>query len=424
MFGHSPIQSERDRRVKVYLDNSAVSASTAQSEYSRFPNFIGDRFTAVTNTVSGVKTYDIALKYADKIIPYEAGVAKGVTPGYLNFDGDHFDVSSLASQMYTVTSTGRTVPYEAGSAKGIPGFINFDGTHFDVSTIASNQYTVTLPNHASYLLDEKAKVYVNDVQVGSVAAHLNFSTEFTATYDAGTLRHDIALAGASYLPDPTVGQFGILRWRSNDVPSKEGIFGEFAINENIAGTRDHGDDADGIYVLWQTGGTDDDNSYIEMTSVSADITPFVTRRDYNPHLYGKVKITGSSFRMFIGFHTNEPLTADNNSYLVNASGFGFSYSTDVPDTNYQIRRNDGDGTEDKTSMGVAYSSGTLVTFHIWGNSSGWFWSINGGAASAAITTEVPAASTRMHITARLEQIGNGGTAQEMKIYYLYYKSDK
>ena len=172
MFGHSPIQSERDKRVRVYLDNSAVSASTAQSEYSRFPNFIGDRFTAVTNTVSGVKTYDIALKYADKIIPYEAGVAKGVTPGYLNFDGDHFDVSSLASQMYTVTSTGRTVPYEAGSAKGIPGFINFDGTHFDVSTIASNQYTVTLPNHASYLLDEKAKVYVNDVQVGSVAAHL------------------------------------------------------------------------------------------------------------------------------------------------------------------------------------------------------------------------------------------------------------
>jgi hypothetical protein len=74
MFGHSPIESNRDRKVKVYLDNNSVSASTAQSEYARFLNFIGDRFTAVSNTVSGVKTYDIALKYADKIIPYEEGV--------------------------------------------------------------------------------------------------------------------------------------------------------------------------------------------------------------------------------------------------------------------------------------------------------------------------------------------------------------
>ena len=119
MFGHSPIDSDKDRRVRVYADNTAVSASTAQAEYARYLNFIGDRFTAVTNTVSNVKTYDIALKYADKIIPYEGGTAKGSTPGYLNFDGDHFDVSSLATDKYTVTSTGRTVPYEGGNAKGV-----------------------------------------------------------------------------------------------------------------------------------------------------------------------------------------------------------------------------------------------------------------------------------------------------------------
>lgn len=411
MFGHSPIESNRDRKVKVYLDNNSVSASTAQSEYARFLNFIGDRFTAVSNTVGGVKTYDIALKYADKIIPYEESVAKGSTPGYLNFEGDHFDVSSLASNMYTVTSTG-WVKVNSFTVKPL-NIVN--ATNNEAVTAAEGASTIDL----TFNNDEVA-VYSNGTIVNAAPGALNFSTDFTATHDSGNDRFNIALAGANYLPDPTAGQYGILRWGNDDAPSLEGIFAFGDVNDVGDGTRDQNDDADGLYVDWETGS--DDNDYIEFTTNGANITGFTTRRDYNPHLYGKIKMVGTSFRMFIGFHNNDPLTLDSNTPIGSNSGFGFSYSTDVPDTNYKIRRNDGSGSEVSTDTGVAFASGTAVTFHIWGNSSGWFWSINGGTASAAITTDVPAAATRMYITCRVEEIG--GTEQTMQVYYIYYKSDK
>jgi hypothetical protein len=419
MFGHSPIESDRDRRVKVLADNVAVSASTAQSEYARFLNFIGDRFTAVSNTVSGVKTYDIALKYADKIIPYEAGVAKGSTPGWLNFDGDHFDVSSLASSMYTVTSTGR-VKVNAISTLRPLNVINT--TNHTAVTVADNSGTDKIDMTFS---NDDVIVLSNGTVVNTTPRRVNFSTDFTATDNSGSDRVDIALAPtapvSTGLPDPTTGQYGIYRWSDDDAAVLEGVFNSFTLNDVGEGTMDQGDDADGIYARWDTGNDNDD--YMEMTSV--DRTGFFTRRDYNPHLYLKFKLIGSGGgRSFLGFHTNDPLSTNTDDYLNGASGFGLSFSANasVDSGVWQIRRNDGSGSTAKTSTGVSFSSGTLVTAHLWGNSSGWFYSINGGAASSAITTDVPAAATRMHLTCRIEELAEG--SQTLQLYYIYYKSDK
>lgn len=423
-FSGARFTTDTDRRVKVYVDDVAVVASNAEIEYARPINLIGDRFTVAENVLDGVSVFDISLTYADKTIPYEGGVAQGSTPGFLDFNDAQFDVAPISGDKYVITSTGR-VKVNAISTIRPLSVINDTGNQDAVTVTdnpsASDQIELKFKNN-------QVEVFQAGVQVGDQPRRLNFDSSFTTTAVGGAsdwVTVSLADTGddATYLPDPTSGQYGILRWGSDDAPSKEGIFSFAAINDVGDGTRDQGDDSDGIFVSWMTGG--DDNDYIEMTTNADNITDFTTRRDYNPHLYGKVKITGSSFRMFIGFHNNEPLALDNNSPIGSNSGFGFSYSTDGVDSgNYQIRRNDGSGSEAKTSMGVAFSSGTLVSFHIWGNSSGWFWSINGGAASSAITTDVPAASTRMYVTARIEQIGDASGGETMKIYYIYYKADK
>jgi hypothetical protein len=424
MFGHSPIDSDRDRRVKVYADNTAVSASTAQSEYARYLNFIGDRFTAVSNTVSGVKTYDIALKYADKIIPYEGGVAKGATPGYLNFDGDHFDVSSLVSDMYTVTSTGRTIPYEAGVAKGIPGFINFDGTQFDVSAIASNQYTVTLPSHADYLLNDQVTLFNNGTQVGVQPGKINLSTAFTSTYDSGNDRFDIGLASGSsggIIPSPS----GLVRGgiRDLEVPFGDGLFNmphnykEGEVSGGNSNTHGH---------FRRYSVNDADNSLLGCTTSFS-----MTQLAFNPHLYGKLSINNlDDSRFILGWASAEP-DADDNVFLASLSGFllGFQNDTaETEDTNVQIIRNDGDGTEDKASTGLAMNSTTPFTFELWGDSANnkWKWNVNGGSYTEYSTTggEVPALNTNLNWNFRLETIGGDAGSLVIDVYYLYWLQDK
>jgi hypothetical protein len=425
MYGHSPIESNKDRKVRVYADNTAVSASTAQSEYARYLNFIGDRFTAVSNTVSGVKTYDIALKYADKIIPYEAGVAKGSTPGYLNFDGDHFDVSSLASQMYTVTSTGRTIPYEAGSAKGIPGFINFDGTHFDVSTIASNQYTVTLPNHADYLLNDQVTLFNNGTQVGAQPGKINLSTAFTSTYDSGNDRFDIGLASGSsggIIPSPS----GLVRGGIRDlsVPFGDGLFNmphNYADGEASGGNNNtHGH--------FRRYSVDDvDNSLLGVTT---DFS--TTQLAFNPHLYGKMNINNlDDSRCILGWASAEP-PADNNTFMNGLSGFMIGFQNDTAeteDTTWQIMRNDGSGSETKVSTGISMTPGNTFTFELVGDTANnrWGWNVNGGSFTyytQGATGNSPATATNLRWMFRMETIGGDAGSLELDIYYLYLLQDK
>ena len=409
MFGHSPIQSERDRRVKIYLDNTAVSASTAQSEYSRYPNFIGDRFTAVTNTVSGVKTYDIALKYADKIIPYEAGVAKGSTPGYLNFDGNHFDVSSLASEMYTVTSTG----WVKVNALAIAPLNIANATNNEAVTVASGTNITNL----TFNNDEVA-VYSNGTIVNAAPGALNFSTDFTATHDSGNDRFNIALAG-NYLPNP----FGSFKWglAYGAQGTMSGSFGDGLFSTGY--TSDQGDvsgvnsTTHGNARRYSTSGADNDT--IEV------FIPNLTRLRYNPHLYIKMSLaTMDDSRFFLGFNTGD-VPEGSNTYLNNLSGFALSYQYDTAeteDTVLYINRNDGDGTEDKVSTTQSLTNTTPFTIELVGDNTNnrWGWNYNGGAFTyytQGTAGETPATDTDLGFTFRIEQIASNPTT--IDFWYIY-----
>jgi hypothetical protein len=310
----------------------------------------------------------------------------------------------------------------------VPGFINFDGTHFDVSTIASNQYTVTLPNHASYLLDEKAKVYVNDVQVGSVAAHLNFSTEFTATYDAGTLRHDIALAssGSTFIPTPNSKKWGSVQGGQIDL---NGAFGDGLFNLPYTATSGatvsgNNDNTNGHARRYTMDGADNDT-----LEVATDFS--LTQLSYNPHLYGKIALpTLDDCRFMLGFNSTD-IPAGDNVYLANQSGFliGFQYDTaETEDTQWQIIRNDGDASQDKVSTGLNLSSTTPFTFELVGDTANnrWGWNVNGGSFTyytQGTSGETPATNTNLRFTFRIEQIGDSSVIVN-DIYYLYLVQDK
>lgn len=417
MFGHSPIEGDKDRRVRVYADNTAVSASTAQSEYARYLNFIGDRFTAVTNTVGGVKTYDIALKYADKIIPYEAGVAKGSTPGYLNFDGDHFDVSSLASQMYTVTNPAYGKVLITGT-NTTPRKLNIsNATNHEALTIAED-----VPNDEVDLVfrNDEVDVFLNGTLTSTKPRRINLSTAFTATDDDTNDRIDIGLASGSsggIIPSPS----GLVRGgiRDLNVPFGDGLFNmpHDYTDGDVSGGNNN---THGHYRRYSV--NDSDNSLLGCTT---DFS--MTQLAFNPHLYGKIAISSlDDSRFILGWASVEPDT-DDNVFLDNKSGFllGFQNDTaETEDTNVQIIRNDGDATEDKVSTGLAMNSTTPFTFELWGDSatSKWKWNVNGGSYTEYSTTggEVPTLNTNLNWNFRLETIGGDAGSLVIDVYYLYW----
>lgn len=413
MFGHSPIESDRDRRVKVYADNTAVSASTAQSEYARYLNFIGDRFTAVSNTVGGVKTYDIALKYADKIIPYEAGVAKGSTPGYLNFDGDHFDVSSLASSMYTVTSTGRVKVNDLATIRKLRVTNTTNNTAVTVADDSGNdEIDLTFNNDDVIVLS-------NGTVVNTTPRRVNFSTDFTATDNSGSDRVDISLASNQFLPNP----FGAFKWglAYGSQGSLTGSFGDGLFSTGY--TQDQGDvsgtnDAThGHARRYITSGADNDEIEVNI--------PNLTRLNFNPHLYLKMRIaTIDDTRFFLGFHTGNIPSGDN-EYLNDLSGFGISYQYDTAeteDTVLYINRNDGDAAENKVTTGQSLTNTTPFTIELVGDSanSRWGWNYNGGAFTyytQGTAGETPATGTDLSFTFRIEQIGSAPAT--IDFWYIY-----
>lgn len=412
MFGHSPIESNKDRRVKVYADNTAVSASTAQSEYSRYLNFIGDRFTATSNTVSGVKTYDIALKYADKIIPYEAGVAKGVTPGYLNFDGNHFDVSSLASNMYTVTSTG----WVKVNALAIAPLNIANATNNEAVTVASGSNITNLTFN-----NDETNVYSNGALTTAAPRAPNFSTDFTVADDSANDRVNIGLAGG-FLPLPYNKKFGMAYGSQSDLT---GSFGDGLFNSPY--TQGQGEvtgvnsSTHGHARRYISGGADNDE--IEV------VIPNITRLAYNPRLY--IKTSGAVIddsRFFLGFHSGT-VPDGQNTYLDDLSGFALTYQYDTAeteDTTWIINRNDGSGTENKVSAGVNLNSTTPFTIELLGDTANnrWGWNLNGGAFTyytQGATGNTPATATDLNFTFRIEQISSGPST--IDYWYIYLIQD-
>lgn len=407
---------DRDRAVKVYVNDVAVVATNAQSDYARPLNF-DPYFTVVAATLGTVKTFDVSLTYANKIIPYEAGAAKGTTPGFLNFDGNHFDVSSLSSNMYTVTTTG----WVKVNALAIAPLSIANATNNEAVTVASGSSITNLTFN-----NDEVNVYLNGTLVTSSGPRaLNFSTSFTATDDSANDRVTIGL-GSGFLPDPLSGKKWGLVYGAQNTSSPAGVsFGDGLFNmpyalENSGSSITGGYDAThGPYIRYLSGNGDNDAIKVES---GGDIT----NRAANPHLYGKIRInTLADHRFFFGFNTGTVPDNDDN-FLDSLQGFAIGYQYDTaggsPNTTWQILRNSGAASTTKTSSGITIAAGTVFTFELVGDAanSRWGWNVNGGAFTY-YTTAVPTTGNQK-FTWRFEQIGGGTT--EIDIFYLYWTQDK
>jgi hypothetical protein len=365
--------------------------------------------------VGGVKTYDIALKYADKIIPYEEGVAKGSTPGYLNFEGDHFDVSSLASNMYTVTSTG-WVKVNSFTVKPL-NIVN--ATNNEAVTAAEGASTIDLTFN-----NDETNIYSNGTLVGTAPRAPNFSTDFTLTDDSANDRVNIALAttNQNFIPTPNSKKWGSVQGGQLDLNDLfgDGLFSLPYTSTSGATVSGNNDNTHGHARRYTLDGVDNDT-----LEVATDFN--LTQLSYNPHIYGKMAMTTlDDSRFFLGFNSTDVPTGSN-TYLNNQSGFALTYQYDTAeteDTTWIINRNDGDASEDKVSTGINLTSTTPFTFELVGDTANnrWGWNVNGGAFTY-YTTEIPITNTNQRFTFRIEQIGDSSVIV-LDLYYLYLVQDK
>jgi len=406
---------DTDRKVKVYVDDVAVISGNAESDYARPLNF-NDRFTVTANTLGSTKVFDVTLTYADKIIPYEAGVAKGSTPGWLNFDGNHFDVSSLASQMYTVTSTGWV---KVNSLTVKPLAIS-NATNHECVTVTENAGDIGL-----VFRNDEVDVFQSGSLVTAQPRRLQFSTGFTLTDDAANDRIDIALASTgSFLPIPTSSKWGMMYGAQNlsdpdGFPAGDGLLNipYVTIGAGNAVTGGY-DPTHGVYRRYTLGS--DDNDAIKIMSGSD-----ITNRAANPHIYCKMRLNVyEDHRFFMGWHTGTIPDGDDN-FLDNLIGFGWGEQSDLAateDTQWRIIRNDGDATADKANSGITIAASTVFTFELVADAanSRWGWNVNGGAFTY-YTTEIPTTQD-LRFTWQFEEIGS--EEPSIDIFYLYWTQDK
>ena len=294
-----------DRRVKVFVNDTAVSASTAESEYSRFPNFKGN-FSVVENTVGDIKTYDIeGLGY---VIPQEGGVAQGTANRPLNFNDSHFDIAETSGSpgSYDITSTG----WVKVNALAVAPLNIANATNNEAVTVASGTNITNLTFN-----NDETNIYSNGTLVGIGPRAPNFSsTDFTLTDDSANDMVNIALSGG-YLPNPVTGKkYGLAMGGQQDFNSP---FGDGLFNLKYTGSNGSissiNSNTHGHARRYKTGGTDNDLIGVE--------TGFdLTQLSYNPHIYGKFSMaTLGQSRFFLGFHTGD-IPTGSNTYLNNLVG--------------------------------------------------------------------------------------------------------
>lgn len=406
----------RDRKVKVYVNDVAVSASLAESEYSRFLNF-KENFS-VTETVLGSndKVYNVVgLGYA---IPQEGGVAQGTVNRPLNFNDNHFDIAETTGSpgSYDITSTG----WAKVNSLAVAPLNIANATNNEAVTVASGSNITNL----TFNNDEVA-VYSNGTIVNAAPGALNFSTDFTATHDSGNDRFNIGLGGG-YLPYPLASKkYGMFYGAQSQLSGSS--FGDGLWNSAYSGTNGSANgiinSTHGAGRRYVTGGADDD-------LIECQIDTPITRLDFNPHIY--LKISGNTIddsRFFFGWHTGT-IPTGSNTYLNDKSGFALTYQYDTAeteDTAWQINRNDGDATENKVSLGVNLVDTSVFTVELVGDAANnrWGWNLNGGSFTyytQGTAGETPATGMDLGFTFRIEQIGGG--ASTIDFYYGYWTQDK
>lgn len=407
---------DKDRRVRVYNAGTPVVASNLQSVYAKYLNFIGNRFTTAAN---GDK-YDISLTYPDKVIPYEGGTAQGSTPGYLNFNDSHFDVSALTGDKYDITSTG-WVKVNALTVK--PLNIS-NATNHEAVTITENANDIGLV----YRNDE-VDVFSNGSLITTKPRRINFDTSFTVTEDDTADTATIALAGGGsgsapvFLPTPMSKKYGLAIGGLRDLNSTfgDGLFNQphnytdGTVTGGVSSTHGH-------FRRYVLNGEDND-----LLGFDTDFP--MTQLGLNPHLYGKISLAVlDDSRFFMGWNSDEIITGEN-TYLDDRSGYGLGYQYDTAETEdtvwYNIL-NDGDAAENKIATAINLTDTTPFTFELVGDiaNNRWGFNINGGAftyRAKGTAADTPDTTTNLRFTFRMEEIGSEPTT--LDLYYLFWTQD-
>lgn len=413
---------DKDRRVRVYLDGTAVSNSSLQSQYSKYLNF-KNRFTAVANN----DKYDIDFKYADQVLTKLNNVQVGTQPRYLNFSSDFTDVEDIPNNNYNV---GLKFPYQITpridnvAIPTQPRLLDFKTDFIGTQNTTNNTTEITLkfPN--------RVLAQNNGVAINTTPRKINFSTGVDAVEDAANDRINIT-SNTSINPRISNKYTGLFPGTTSSLNSSGGFRSGIGLfNSWVAFNRMDPafDTTHGAYLDWVTGGTSGNFvSYQTDDSIAS-----VFSRKLNPFIEMKIRIPDlSSNRCFFGFTDTLPLPTNAFNFLNGKIGFGLRFDTGQ-DNNWAIMYNNGAATNPTPiDSGVAVTANTVYTFQIFADEAG-------GRFGASITTGVQSATTLLigtptyrttSIPVTNDPLGFGaiyttqtGSARHLHMFYMYGES--
>ena len=187
---------DRDRKVKVYLNDVAVSSSSAQSVYARYLNFKGTGITATVNNTLG--TYDVTFPASTDVATkvYSGGTQVGTVGRGVNFSSgfsvtensgsNTFDVS-LASGSGPSTSvspvTNKIWGFLSGASGGSNSTTGTNGSGFMNNWLASGNMVARLDStDGAYLDFTTGTTSGNFVEHSSSSTGTTFMRKFNPTF--------------------------------------------------------------------------------------------------------------------------------------------------------------------------------------------------------------------------------------------------
>lgn len=210
-----------------------------------------------------------------------------------------------------------------------------------------------------------------------------------------------ASGGGGTLPDgtpiPSTGRWGYI-W--GGISAGRGLF-----HMNNAGTFSYEIvSATEASTTMTTDGTDDSIAEMRTTAVWSRQSSIVFRAKW-----ALKQTTNTTVMIGLSSASTLPVGSGHDTPLDNSSGVLITTSLDIESV-YQISRNDGDATTDKTPTSVASNNTTAHTCEIaLSTATGATVTIDGGIP-ANFTTEIPANTTPLYIYVHIEEIGSSTKA--------------
>lgn len=355
-----------DRKVKVYLNGTAVSNSSLQSQYAKYLNFLGNYSIASNDTLGA---YDITNSDDGKIIAKLGGSNVGT-----------------GAALY-------------------PNFIN----DFNVVVNSSN-YDISLK-------------YPNRVlsNVNTIPRKLNFGTGITATENVSNDTIDMSVPGVSPV---TSRKWGLFSGGARAVSGTSTLGSGFMNGWKTSGAMNSKADSDGSYMQFQTTTSSDNAVYYTGDDNTSYIFPA-----HNPTFWVKFKIPDiTSTDMYCGFlDFTPPLPTNSADYLKGTSNRGFGLTFDVGSwTTYHLMWNNQAANSSIADTTVTAVNNNVVTAKIFCDfaNSRWGVSVNGGTPIYVASTDTNFPIITGHTYGFILQYQNESGVQRLfNCYYLYGETD-